>query len=390
MEKITEERFMTGSNFLNRMSHDIRTPLNAVIGYSSLLEEKADNPDVVKEYADKIRMSGHTLLTLINDFLDMSRIESGNARIAYEDFDLFQAMEEVKADIKPQSDKKKQHFSSSINIDDKAYMGAMFRGDRNKLCRILINLLSNAVKYAPENGKIQFETDIGADGHIVFYVRDNGIGISDEFINKIFEPFAREENEKNQFIQGSGLGMSIVKEIVEMMNGHIEVKSEQNKGTEVTVQIRLEPVTQREDTYEPVEYEKGRRLDGMSFLIAEDNEIHGEIISEMLAVKGAESNIAANGNEVVERFVNSDSGHYDAILMDIQMPFMNGYDAAKAIRTSEKQEGRDIIIIAMTANALEDDVQMAFEAGMNGHIAKPVDMEAFTNMVLTLKKNTRS
>lgn len=390
MEKTTEERVMTKSKFLNRMSHDIRTPLNAVIGYSSLLEAKADNPDIVKEYANKIRMSGHTLLALINDFLDMNRIESGNVRLSCEDFDLLQAIEEVKAAINPQSNKKKQHFSSNISIKEDAYIGTKFCGDKSKLCRLLINLLSNAVKYTPENGHVHLAVDIGADGHIMFCVKDDGVGMSDEFINKIFEPFAREENGQNEFVQGTGLGMSIVKEIVDLMNGHISVNSQKGKGTEVTVQIQLKQIIQSEDTYEPEEYAAGRRLDGMNFLIAEDNEIHGEIITEMLAVKGAECHIASNGTEVVECFMKSVTGQYDAILMDIQMPIMNGYDAAKAIRESGQPNGKGIIIIAMTANALEDDVQMAFEAGMDGHIAKPVDMEAFTNMVLTLKKNTRS
>lgn len=389
MDKIVEEKFMTKNKFLNRMSHDIRTPLNAVIGYSSLLEQKAERPETVKEYAHNIKLSGHTVLSLINDFLDMNRIENGNVRLACEEFDLIQAIEEVEATVKPQSKKKKQNFFVNVGIYGQACTSTRFWGDRNKLCRLLTNLLSNAVKYTPENGHIYLEADINADGNIAFRVKDNGVGMSDEFIEKIFEPFSREEKGENEFVQGSGLGMSIVKEIVEMMAGNISVQSQEGRGTQITVHMQLKPVAKREDTYEEETTEINNQLSGMNFLIAEDNDLHGEIIMEMLALRGADCNLARNGAEVAECFMDSEPGQYDAILMDIQMPVMNGYEAVKAIRESGRPDGKSIIVIAMTANALEDDVRMAFAAGMNGHIAKPVDMTAFSNMVLTLKENTR-
>jgi CheY-like chemotaxis protein len=367
------------------MSHDIRTPLNAVIGYSSLLEQAATDPEKVREYACKIRLSGNTLLDLINDMLEMSRIQSGKTKLKYETFKLIRVIEEVEAAIKPQSQKKKQEFR--ITFDPHRYR-AVFSGDREKLCRVLINLLSNAVKYTPEGGHIELTVEIMASDKVMFRIKDDGVGMSEDFIERVFEPFSREEDGQNGQVQGTGLGMSIAKEIVDMMNGYIGVDSESGVGTHITVFLELQPA--KEDILAVGDAcVSGKALSGMRFLIAEDNEINGEIISEMLAVKGAESLVVPNGMEAVETLRNSLPGRFDAVLMDVRMPVMDGYTAAQEIRRLERRDHREIIVVAMTADAFEHDVKLAFEAGMDAHIAKPVDIDAFVNTFLSLQKKTR-
>lgn len=378
-----EERLKARDNFMSRMSHDIRTPLNAVIGYSSLLEQAAADPEKVREYAYKIKLSGNTLLALINDILEMSRIQSGQTRLKYETFKLIRVIEEVEAAIRPQIQKKRQQFK--ITFDPHRYR-SVFRGDRDKICRLLINLLSNAVKYTPEGGHIELTAEIMASNKVMFRIKDDGVGMSEDFIDRIFEPFSREENGENGFIQGTGLGMSIAKEIVDLMHGYIGVDSKAGHGTHITVCLEIDPAADEDLMQGAFSEAESRMLSGMRFLIAEDNEINGEIITEMLAVKGAESLVVPNGREAVECFEKNSPGRFDAVLMDIRMPVMDGYEAARAIRSSMRQDGKDIIIIAMTADAFEDDIKRAFEAGMDAHTAKPVDMEAFVNTVHSIKR----
>ena len=223
----------------------------------------------------------------------------------------------------------------------------------------------------------------------MFRIKDDGVGMSEDFVNKIFEPFSREETGENGFIQGTGLGMSIAKEIVDLMHGYISVDSQPGKGTHITVSLEIEPAEEEKLFGDDSQNPENKMLSGMRFLIAEDNEINGEIITEMLAVKGAESVVVNNGREAVECFEKSAPGRFDAVLMDIRMPVMDGYEAARAIRRSKNQEGKEIIIIAMTADAFEDDVRRTFEAGMDAHTAKPVDMDAFVNTVISIKNMRR-
>ncbi len=385
MKNTAEEKLIAQEKFMSRMSHDIRTPLNAVIGYSSLLEQAAGDPDKVREYACKIRLSGNTLLALINDVLEMSRIQSGQVKLKNEVFKLIRVIEEVEAAIKPQSQKKKQEFR--ITFEPHRYP-AVFCGDREKICRLLINLLSNAVKYTPEGGHIEMTVEIMASNKVMFRIKDDGIGMSEDFIERVFEPFSREEHCGGSSAQGTGLGMSIAKEIVDMMHGYIGIDSEEGSGTHITVCLEISTAAD-EIIYETKEVQNGRILEGMHFLIAEDNELNGEIITEMLAVRGAESVVVPNGREAVEMFEKTAPGRFDAVLMDVRMPVMDGYSAAAAMRASARPDSRDMIIIAMTADAFEHDIQKAFEAGMDAHIAKPVNMEAFVNTVLSLQNLSR-
>lgn len=423
MEQTVEERLAATSKFMSNMSHDIRTPLNAVIGYASLLEQASHEPEKVMDYAHKICLAGSTLLALINDVLDMSRIESGKVKLAHNDFDVVRVIEEVVAAIKPQSEGKNQQFitclhicaaespigvcpspcredctSTRLNFDgDGADSKLMLKGDSDKLCRVLINLLSNAVKYTPEGGIVRFCTNATTSGKVNFVIRDNGIGMAEEFIGKVFEPFAREDTIRRS---GTGLGMSIAKEIVDLMGGYINLESRTGKGTTVTVCLEMEPAV--EDIFSMAAIHglndlciadievnsQPEPLAAMNFLVAEDNELNAEIINEMLAMKGATCVIEHNGRDAVDRFIHSEPSEFDAVLMDVQMPVMDGYTAARAIREYERFKSKDtgVLIIALTADAFEHDIQKAFESGMNAHISKPVDMDALTTLLHTLKR----
>lgn len=374
------------SQFLNHMSHDIRTPMNAIIGYSSLLEEQCDDADRVRDYANKIMLSSRILLGLIDNVLDMSRIESGNVKLTYNTFCMTDVMEAITAVIKPQSDSKGQTLNivvkNEVNKD-------CFVGDKQRVCQVLLNLLSNAVKYTQEGGHIDFITTIKDGGMLAnmeFLVQDNGCGMSEEFQEHIFEPFEREDNPEIRNVQGTGLGMSIAKNFVELMGGTIKVSSKKNQGSLFTVHLALE-IAAEEKTEEDQQlcFLEGP-LQGLNFLAAEDNELNGEILTEMLAVKGATCRIVPNGQAAVEAFEASEHDEYDFILMDVQMPVLNGYEATRAIRNCNHPRAKDIAIIAMTADAFEEDVQLAFESGMNAHIAKPIDMEAFINAVCMLRQ----
>lgn len=373
------------SQFLNHMSHDIRTPMNAIIGYSSLLEEQYQDAERVQDYANKITLSSKILLGLIDNVLDMSRIESGNVKLSYGTFRMSDVMESITAVIKPQSDSKCQTLNMTVkNEINKDY----FIGDKQRVCQVLLNLLSNAVKYTQEGGRIDFVTTImdgGNFANIEFIVQDNGCGMSETFQSHIFEPFEREDNPEIRNVQGTGLGMSIAKNFVELMDGTIQVKSKKHQGSVFKVHLSLEIASEEEKEADLQLCFLEGPLQGLHFLAAEDNELNGEILTEMLAAKGATCQIVSNGKIAVETFEASGVNEYDLILMDVQMPVMNGYDAATAIRKCSHPKAKEIAIIAMTADAFEEDVQHAFEAGMNAHIAKPIDMEAFTNSVRRLR-----
>ncbi|MDE5562005.1 MAG: response regulator [Clostridiales bacterium] len=514
------------SHFLSNMSHDIRTPMNAIIGYATLLAKDADNAERVREYTHKITYSGQHLLSLINDILDMSKIESGKTSLNIEAFCLPEFVEELYSMIVSQTNAKQQSF----DVHTKGTLPEFVLGDKMRLNQILLNILSNAVKYTPTGGKINLRVEtlkqqVHNHAHIKFTIEDNGLGMSEEYVKTIFEPFSRETTAVTKNIQGTGLGMAITKNIVDLMGGVISVESAQGKGSKFTVELELAvaDVGQEEedfwlkhnvtrvlvvddeedvcidikelmaDTGVVIDYklngkdavraveravarrqeynivlidwkmpemdgvETARRIrnkvgreipiivltsfdfedvedeakdagidlflskpffvsnfrravtqinangaeaeiapvqdeisiDGLKVLAAEDNEINVEILTELLDIEGVTCDVATNGREVLEMFEASAPGQYDVIFMDIQMPIMDGYEATRLIRACSHERAKTIPIIAMTANAFDDDVKAALESGMNAHLAKPVDMSKLKQLVAkyVLKKD---
>lgn len=506
------------TTFLSNMSHDIRTPMNAILGFTTLLAKDADNPIKVREYTKKITSSGQHLLSLINDVLDVSKIESGKVVLTIGEFTLNDLVSSVDAIIRPMAKEKKQNFYVSVSDINHEYL----IGDETRINQILINLLSNAVKYTPENGNIWFRI-IGLTQHSNQYehirieVEDDGYGMTPEYLGTIFDAFTRAENSTTNKIQGTGLGMAITKNIVELMGGTIDVFSEIDKGSLFRVELELRipsgmsdaefwtdngisrilavdddietcksiqtlmkdtkvqvdaalsgeealrmawPPDNETANYDVIlldwkmpemdgvetakklrniipeavpilfltaydgdevqeeiysmkntgflakpffvsafkemllrmknvnnnekalpETSENNTLNGLRFLVAEDNDINAEILSELLNIEGAVCEIVENGQLALERFTNAEPGEFDAILMDVQMPVMNGYDTARKIRASSHPNAKTVPIIAMTANAFAKDVKDALDAGMNVHIAKPIDMELLKKTV---------
>ena len=376
------------SNFLFNMSHDIRTPMNAVIGMTSLIRHDAGNKDKVIEYADKIDISSQHLLGIINDILDMSKIEAGKTVFKYDDFSILNFIQEINNLFHSQIDEKKQILTTKKNIRHE-----WVNGDQLHLMQIFNNLLSNAVKYTQEGGEIQFlveecETNSSVYAKYRFLVRDNGIGMSADFKDKIFDAFTRAENSVTNKIQGTGLGMAITRNLVEAMGGTIDVESELGQGScfEVLIELRIaEDRTVALAAQEDTDEQDGNILQGMRFLCAEDNELNAEILTELLKIEGAECTICENGEEVLKAFEQSAPGDYDMILMDVQMPVMNGYEATRAIRRSSHELAKTIPIIAMTANAFSEDIQHSLAAGMNAHVSKPVEMKVLEKTIRSIK-----
>ena len=376
------------SNFLFNMSHDIRTPMNAVIGMTSLIRHDAGNKDKVIEYADKIDVSSQHLLGIINDILDMSKIEAGKTVFKYDDFSILNFIQEINNLFHSQIDEKKQTLTIKENIRHE-----WVNGDQVHLMQIFSNLLSNAVKYTQEGGEIQFlveecETNSFVYAKYRFLVRDNGIGMSADFKETIFDAFTRAESSVTNKIQGTGLGMAITRNLVEAMGGTIDVESELGQGSCFEVIIDLK-IAEDKSVFSASQTEKDEQddsiLQGMKFLCAEDNELNAEILMELLRIEGAECTICENGERVLETFEKSAPGDYDMILMDVQMPVMNGYEATKAIRRSSHKLAKTIPIIAMTANAFSEDVQHSLEAGMNAHVSKPVEMRVLEKTIRSIK-----
>ena len=376
------------SNFLFNMSHDIRTPMNAVIGMTSLIRHDAGNKDKVIEYADKIDVSSQHLLGIINDILDMSKIEAGKTVFKYDDFSILNFIQKINNLFHSQIDEKKQTLTTKKNIRHE-----WVNGDQLHLMQIFNNLLSNAVKYTQEGGEIQFlveecETNSSVYAKYRFLVRDNGIGMSADFKDKIFDAFTRAENSVTNKIQGTGLGMAITRNLVEAMGGTIDVESELGQGScfEVLIELRIaEDRTVALAAQEDTDEQDGNILQGMRFLCAEDNELNAEILTELLKIEGAECTICENGEEVLKAFEQSAPGDYDMILMDVQMPVMNGYEATKAIRRSSHELAKTIPIIAMTANAFSEDIQHSLAASMNAHVSKPVEMKVLEKTIRSIK-----
>ena len=393
---ITTEALQTAENankaktdFLSNMSHDIRTPMNAIIGMTSLIRHDAGNKAKVIEYADKIDISSQHLLGIINDVLDMSKIEAGKTVFKYTDFSILDFITELNTIFHSQIDEKNQ----TLTIIKENIRHEWVNGDQVHLMQIFSNLVSNAVKYTQEGGKIQFlveecETKSSVYAKYRFLVSDNGMGMSADFKDTIFDAFTRAESSMTNKIQGTGLGMAITKNLVEAMGGSIDVESELSQGScfEVLIDLRI-----AEDRFvssaEQAEKDEpaGNVLKGMRFLCAEDNELNAEILMELLKIEDAECTICENGKRVLEAFEQSAPGDYDMILMDVQMPVMNGYEATKAIRRSSHELAKTIPIIAMTANAFSEDIQHSLAAGMNAHVSKPVEMKVLEKTIRSIK-----
>lgn len=373
------------TNFLSSMSHDIRTPMNAIMGMAAIAQANLDSPEKIEDCLDKINTSGRHLLSLISDVLDMSKIESGKVSLAPAKVNLSNLIREVMDVCRPLINEKHQIFQ--MKIGRMRHENVITDGDR--LRQVLMNLLSNAIKYTHKGGEITLKINernslVPNKCQYEFICSDNGIGISKEFLPYIFDAFARADDSRISRIQGTGLGMAITENIVRMMNGTIDVKSEEGVGSTFTVSIpmdiceeeesrssRLSKVTETETAVE----KKKDGLFGRKVLLAEDNDINREIVEELLQMHHMIVDSTENGKMVKEAFEASAPGDYCAILMDIQMPVMNGYDAAAAIRKLPREDARTIPIIALTANAFTTDAVKARSAGMNDHLAKPVEIE---------------
>ena len=375
------------TDFLSNMSHDIRTPMNAIIGITSLIRHDAGNKAKVIEYADKIDISSQHLLGIINDVLDMSKIEAGKTVFKYSDFSILDFVQELDTIFHSQIYEKKQ----TLTIIKESIRHEWVNGDQVHLMQIFSNLLSNAIKYTQEGGKIQFlveecETKSSVYVKYRFLVSDNGMGMSADFKETIFDPFTRAESSVTNKIQGTGLGMAITRNLVEAMGGTIDVESEPGQGSCFEVLIDLKIAENRTVALAAQEDERdGNILQGMRFLCAEDNELNAEILTELLKIEGAECTICENGEEILKVFEQSAPGDYDMILMDIQMPVLNGYEATKAIRRSSHKLAKTIPIIAMTANAFSEDIQHSLAAGMNAHVSKPVEMKVLEKTIRSIK-----
>ena len=377
------------TDFLSNMSHDIRTPMNAIIGITSLIRHDAGNKAKVIEYADKIDISSQHLLGIINDVLDMSKIEAGKTVFKYSDFSILDFVQELDTIFHSQIYEKKQ----TLTIIKENIRHEWVNGDQVHLMQIFSNLLSNAVKYTQEGGEIQFfveecETKSSVYAKYRFLVSDNGMGMSADFKETIFDPFTRAESSVTNKIQGTGLGMAITRNLVEAMGGTIDVDSELGQGScfEVLIDLKIaEDRTVALAAQEDTDEQDGNILQGMRFLCAEDNELNAEILTELLKIEGAECTICENGEEILKAFEQSAPGDYDMILMDIQMPVMNGYEATKAIRRSSHELAKTVPIIAMTANAFSEDIQHSLAAGMNAHVSKPVEMKVLEKTIRSIK-----
>lgn len=381
--KIAEDANKSKTVFLNNMSHDIRTPMNAIIGYTSLAQKHIGEKKVAQDYLSKITTSSNHLLSLINDILDMSRIESGKVTIEEKEIYLPDIFADLQVILRTDFVSKKIKF----NIDYSGIQNPYIWGDKLRLNQVFLNLLSNAFKYTMPGGKVSLtvkqkkECEAGY-GHYEFIVKDNGIGMSPEFLSHIYEPFVREKSSTVSGIQGTGLGLCITKNIVEMMGGSISVVSEEGKGSEFSVSVIFKTVDSNlpEGNSENQDF-LNFNFKGKTILLVEDNELNQEIAKEILQEFGFKIIVVDDGDVAVEFMRNIKKKQIDLIMMDIQMPRMDGYTATREIRTLENTLAANVPIVAMTANAFEEDRKKAFESGMNGHIPKPFDIKHMLTVI---------
>ena len=371
-----EEASKAKTHFLSNMSHDIRTPLNAIIGYTTLANGDEVTQEEMKGYIGKIEKASNQLLNIVDDVLEMSRIESGKIELDPCNANLEDCIKEVGDLVRTQLESKHLSFDVFCDVTHKWVLC-----DKNRLNRALMNLLCNAGKFTGENGSVSLRlkelSEFDGIGDYEIRVKDTGIGMNPEFVEHLFTPFERERTSTVSRIQGTGLGMAITKNIVDMMGGTIEVETEKDRGTEFIIAVSL-PIVEVEEESAATKQEIVT-FEGTRALLVEDNEINREIAQMLLTQAGFEIYTAVNGKQALDMVSASEPGFYDVVLMDVQMPIMDGYTASKAIRALTDPELSAVPIVAMTANAFQEDIRAAEEAGMNGHIAKPLDVSAMMN-----------
>lgn len=382
--KLENEKSAMKSDFMNKMSHDIRTPLNAIVGMHELALRSINNPSTVTDCLNKAKKSSEYLISIINDVLDMSRIESGKMQVSNTAFNMRELLDTViQLETNPAKEKK-----LDLQLDCPSSIHADFLGDSIRIKQCLINLISNSIKFTPEHGTVSLTyEERGVDDScsvVRFTVQDTGIGMSEAYMQRIFIPFEQEQSSFTSVYTGSGLGLSIVHNLVKLMKGTISVESKLNQGTKFVIELPLEKsdTPTENDSAEISELELSEILRGKRILLAEDNEINREIIIALLEEVGAVVDAAENGAIAAELFSGSSKGYYSIILMDIQMPVMNGLEAAKAIRNASHPDSKRIPIIALSANAFEEDIERSIQYGMQAHLTKPIDMDAINKVLI--------
>lgn len=377
------------TSFLFNMSHDIRTPLNAIIGFAELADKHYDNKEKLTDYLKKIISSGGILLSILNNVLEMARIEKGTVVVDNQPCDSYQLFESIYAVFEEAIKNKGIKVEKRFTVKNK-YIYC----DSVKIREIYMNIVSNAIKYTMPGGTITLlveEIPVKEEGmtSLKATVADTGIGISKEFLSKIFDEFSREKNSEKNIIEGTGLGMSITKRFVDILGGKIEVSSEVGKGTTVSFTIPHKIAREEEILAENRSGKETDNFEGIRILLAEDNDLNAEITMEILSERGFKVERAEDGRDCVRKVSEKEAGYYALVLMDIQMPYLNGYEATKEIRNLEDPEKAGIPIVAVTANAFEEDKRDAFAAGMNGHLAKPIDINQFVNVVSDVIANSK-
>ena len=370
--------------FFSNMSHDMRTPLNAIIGLSELVQQNLDDPEKISGYMDRINLSSRQLLGLINDILDMSRMEQGKVALDYQQFNLRKCVEDCASTFRLQAQVEEKELETFFDMEDETVLGDSFR-----ISQIMNNLISNAMKFTGKGDRISVSVTQLAHQDAAKYkivVEDTGVGMSEDFLPQLFEPYARETRFGVKKVAGTGLGMPIVKNLVTQMSGQIYVDSEAGKGTTFTIVIPFTAVKEeKEEKKEQPAGLPGTSLEGKTVLLAEDNEVNMEIATEILTMSGIKILQAWNGLEAVERFKESPPFSIDAILMDMQMPRMDGCEAARTIRALPRPDAGTVPVIAVTANAFAEDIAATTAAGMNAHVSKPID---FAVLLQTLEELT--
>ena len=371
------------TRFLFNMSHDIRTPMNAIIGFSGLLEKNLQNEEKAKEYLGKICSSGNLLMTIINQILEIARIESGTIALQLKAEDINAVFHTVNTVFEEDIRKKNLQYSADLDV----YHTFIFC-DRVKLQEIMLNIISNAIKYTSDGHAVHVkiyekDSENPRKARFIFTCEDTGIGMSEEYLPHIFEEFSREHTTTENKVAGTGLGLPIVKSMIELMGGSIQVESTQGVGTKFTVDISFDMASESDVYRDQISEQPDvlEKLEGKRILLAEDNDLNAEIAIELLAEQKIITDRAEDGAECLDKLEKAVAGYYDMILMDIQMPVMDGYDAAARIRRMKDEKKASIPIVAMTANAFAEDRQKAISMGMNDHVAKPIDMNVLLPVI---------